>query len=145
MEGEDSFLHSVAKINNGTFGLEVHIILVTHRSPAAQAHWETNRFLLYLFYKKMKPRVSFLKAFFDLLLKIIVCFPDCPMVSLVFAYLVWDHVTEKKNGHIKLIYRSWVSGSTVFLVDNHSRWIPFFQRKEGCILPCQITLSLLVK
>lgn len=43
---EDSFLHSVTKINNGTFGPEVHIILVTHRSPAAQAHWEANAFLL---------------------------------------------------------------------------------------------------
>ena len=95
MEGEDtlcgrcgSFLHSMAKINNVTFGLEVHIILVTHRSPAAQAHWETNGFLLYLFYKKTEPRVSFLKACFDLLLKIIVCVPDYPMVALVIPYLV---------------------------------------------------------
>lgn len=40
------FLCSVTKINDGSFELEVHIILVVHRSPPAQAYWETKAFLL---------------------------------------------------------------------------------------------------
>lgn len=40
---------------------------------------------MHFFYEKMKPRVSFLKACFDPLLKIIVCLPDCPVFSLVFS------------------------------------------------------------
>lgn len=40
---------------------------------------------MHFFYKKMKPGVSFLKACFDPLLKIIVCFSGCSVVSLVFS------------------------------------------------------------
>lgn len=139
---EDSFFHSVTKINNGTFGLEVHIILVTHRSPAAQAHWETNAFLL----EENEAQSSFSQSLFWSSAEDYCVFPWLPCVlSWFLPYLVWDSVTEKKNGHIKLICRSWVPGSTVFLVDNHSRRIPFFQRKEGCVLPHQIPLSLLAK
>lgn len=43
---EDRFLCFVTKINDGSFGFEVYIILVARRYPAAQAHWETNAFLL---------------------------------------------------------------------------------------------------
>lgn len=76
----------MTKINNGTLGLEVHIILAAHRSPAARAHWEVNAFLLW---ENEAQSFSFLKARFDPLLKIIVCFPDCSVLSLVFS-LVWS-------------------------------------------------------
>lgn len=128
---EDSFLHSVTKINNGTFGPEVHIILVTHRSPAAQAHWEANAFLLW----ENEAQSWFSRSLFWSSAEDYCMSPWLPCVLSCF-FLIWDSVTQKKNDHIKLICRSWVSGSTVFLVDNHSRWIPSLQRKEGCILPC---------
>lgn len=103
---------------------------------------------MHFFYKKIKPGEFSQSLFWSSAeKKIIVCFSGCPRLCVDLSssgVRPWNRELMKRAGRIKEICRSWVSGSVLLLVDQHSRWILCFQSKRGCIVPCRSTASLSV-
>lgn len=125
-------------------GLRYTFLLVAHRSPAAQARWETNAFLLW----ENKTQGYFSQSLFWSFAenKIIACFPCCPRLSVdlsLSSLRPCNREVMKKDRHFKeIIGPEFQKALSSLLINIPDEFLSF--QRVGRVLLCQNTVSMSV-